>query len=193
MGREGKRLQAELEPGVMEWWEVSADGKTVTTRIRQGLKWSDGQPVTTDDILYYWNDVLNNEDLTPVLPQAFLVRAPVELSVIDQQTFRLDFTTPFGTFPNAIDNFYLQPFYLLRPAHFSKAYHEDYAPEKELQDRMREEGYDLNNWPKYYLDMLGRFYPAGGLISSPVGTEMPNLFPWYPVQVGGGGSSSVGA
>ena len=183
VGREGKRLQAELDPGVMEWWEVSADGKTTTTRIRQGLKWSDGQPVTTDDLLYYWNDVLNNEDLTPMLPQAFLIRAPVALSVIDQNTFRLDFTTSFGTFPNAIDNFYLQPFYLLRPAHFSKQYHRDYAPEKELQDRMREEGYDLNNWSKYYLDMMGRFYPAGGLISSPVGTEVPNLFPWYPVQV----------
>ena len=64
VGREGKRLQAELEPGVMEWWEVNADGKSVTTRIRKGLKWSDGNPVTTADIEYYWNDVLNNEDLT---------------------------------------------------------------------------------------------------------------------------------
>ena len=183
VGREGKRLQAELEPGVMEWWGVSADGKSVTTRIRKGLKWSDGNPVTTADIEYYWNDVLNNEDLTPVLPQAFLVRAPVALNVIDEQTFRLDFTSAFGTFPNAIDNFYLQPFYLLRPAHYAKGFHQDHAPEKELQDRMKAEGYALDNWPKYYLDMQGRFYPAGGLISSPVGTEMPNLFPWYPVAV----------
>ena len=83
---------------------------------------------------------------------------------------------PFGPFPNAIDNFFLEPFYLLRPAHYAKTFHRDHVPEKELQDRMKAEGYALDNWPKYYLDMQGRSYPAGQLIASPVGTEMPNLF-----------------
>jgi ABC-type transport system substrate-binding protein/tRNA A-37 threonylcarbamoyl transferase component Bud32 len=34
--------------------EVSKDGLTVTMRLKPGLKWSDGQPLTSADVLYWW-------------------------------------------------------------------------------------------------------------------------------------------
>ena len=42
----------DLEPALAEKWDVSADGKTVTFTLRDGLVWSDGQPFTGDDYKY---------------------------------------------------------------------------------------------------------------------------------------------
>jgi peptide/nickel transport system substrate-binding protein len=41
------------EPGLAESWEGSEDGKTWTYKLRDGLKWSDGEPLTAEDVA--WN------------------------------------------------------------------------------------------------------------------------------------------
>ncbi len=41
------------EPGLAESWEGSEDGKTWTYKLRDGLKWSDGRPLTAEDVA--WN------------------------------------------------------------------------------------------------------------------------------------------
>lgn len=45
-------------PGLAESWENSEDGLTWTFKIREGMKWSDGEPLTAHDIAYTWNRVL---------------------------------------------------------------------------------------------------------------------------------------
>jgi peptide/nickel transport system substrate-binding protein len=45
-------------PGLAESWQVSDDGLTWTYKIRQGVKWSDGQPVTARDAAYTFNRIL---------------------------------------------------------------------------------------------------------------------------------------
>ena len=42
-------------PGLAESWEVSDDGLTVTYTLRDGLTWSDGEPLTADDVAYTIN------------------------------------------------------------------------------------------------------------------------------------------
>jgi ABC-type transport system substrate-binding protein len=42
-------------PGVAEKWEVSPDGKTYTFHLRDGLKWSNGDPLTADDFVWTWS------------------------------------------------------------------------------------------------------------------------------------------
>src|SRR5882757_11538195 len=59
---------AKIEPKLAESAEPSADLKTWTIKLRKGSKWSDGQPFTADDILFWYNDVLLNKELTPTLP-----------------------------------------------------------------------------------------------------------------------------
>ena len=42
-------------PGLAESWEASADGLTYTYKLRAGLKWSDGEPLTADDVVWTIN------------------------------------------------------------------------------------------------------------------------------------------
>lgn len=50
----------EIEPALAESWTVSPDGKSITYTLRPNLKWSDGHPLTVDDVLFTYNDVLLN-------------------------------------------------------------------------------------------------------------------------------------
>lgn len=53
----------EWEPAMAESWTVSADEKTVTYRLRAGLKWSDGTPLTAKDFVFAANQVYLREDV----------------------------------------------------------------------------------------------------------------------------------
>ncbi len=44
-----------VQPALAESWEVSDDGQTVTYTLREGLQWSDGEPLTADDVAYTIN------------------------------------------------------------------------------------------------------------------------------------------
>jgi peptide/nickel transport system substrate-binding protein len=54
-------LTAKLEPGLAESWQISPDKKRITFTLREGLKWSDGHPLTADDIVFSYQDIYLNE------------------------------------------------------------------------------------------------------------------------------------
>ena len=47
---------------------TSKDDRIFTLQLRKGHKWSDGQPFTTEDFRYFWEDVANNKELSPIGP-----------------------------------------------------------------------------------------------------------------------------
>jgi oligopeptide transport system substrate-binding protein len=49
------------EPNLAESWQISEDGKTYTFKIREGVKWNDGKPLTAGDFEYSWKRILNPE------------------------------------------------------------------------------------------------------------------------------------
>ena len=51
----------ETIPGLAESWETSDDGLTVTYTLREGLLWSDGEPLTADDIAFTVNRAREDE------------------------------------------------------------------------------------------------------------------------------------
>ena len=59
---------AKIEPKIAAGWESSKDFRTWTIKLRQGARWSDGAPFTADDIVFWYQDVLSNRDLTPAIP-----------------------------------------------------------------------------------------------------------------------------
>lgn len=54
-------ITGEVEPALAESWEISEDNKQIVFTLREGLKWSDGQPLTADDVVFTYNDIYFNE------------------------------------------------------------------------------------------------------------------------------------
>lgn len=48
-------------PGLAEKWESNADGTEWTYHIRQGMKWSDNEPITANDVVYTYTQMMQNE------------------------------------------------------------------------------------------------------------------------------------
>ena len=89
--------QLHVQPQMVDTWEVSADGMHYTFRLRQGLKFHDGTPVTAEDAvasLRRWGqkDVLGKQ----------LMRATAQLVAVDNTTLRLDLKEPFALVLDAL-------------------------------------------------------------------------------------------
>ena len=45
-------------PKLAKSYSISTDGKTYTVKLRHGIKWSDGKPITADDVVFTWRDII---------------------------------------------------------------------------------------------------------------------------------------
>ncbi len=50
-----------VEPALAESWKISPDGKQIVYTLKQNLKWSDGQPLTVDDVVFTYNEIVLNK------------------------------------------------------------------------------------------------------------------------------------
>jgi peptide/nickel transport system substrate-binding protein len=84
-------------PGLAEKWDTSSDGKTWTFHMRDGVKWSDGQDLTADDVAFTYNRVLTGEiegtNWSSYLTNVSKVTAP------DPQTVQLTLSQPNAVLP----------------------------------------------------------------------------------------------
>ena len=55
-------------PHIAKGWESNDDFSEWTVLLREGMKWSDGEPLTADDIMFWYNSILGNSELTPSTP-----------------------------------------------------------------------------------------------------------------------------
>src|SRR5258706_4422283 len=55
-------LTQEAGPGLAESWSVAPDRKTWTFKLRQGVRWSNGQPFSADDVVFTWNEIMYNPE-----------------------------------------------------------------------------------------------------------------------------------
>jgi peptide/nickel transport system substrate-binding protein len=94
-------LTSELEPGLAESWEVSKDGKKIVFTLREGLKWSDGQPMTTDDIIFSYEKIYFNDKIPSGLKDTLRVgisREYPKLKKLDSRRIEFSVTEPFAPF-----------------------------------------------------------------------------------------------
>jgi peptide/nickel transport system substrate-binding protein len=86
----------DIGPGLAESWEVDKDSTTFTFHFRKGLRWSDGKPWTTADVLYWWKDLVGNPDY-PMSPPDDVRDGRdqiAEITAVDDTTLRLSFKNP---------------------------------------------------------------------------------------------------
>lgn len=82
-------------PGLVDTWEVNEDASEWTFHFREGLKWSDGTPFTVDDILFWWEDMVNNPDHSEQIPNwALTGGGPMTVTKVDDMTVKFAFAGP---------------------------------------------------------------------------------------------------
>ncbi|MDP8921407.1 MAG: ABC transporter substrate-binding protein [Chloroflexota bacterium] len=143
-----------LVPNIVRGWEVSPDGKTITFQLRRGMKWSDGQPFTADDVMFWYEDMYQNKELTPTpAPQMITTSGPGTVEKVDEHTVRFVFRDPYYAFPvvvagvsplggQAHEGLYARGSYA--PRHYLQQFHPKYTPQAELDRIVAEQGFD--NW-----------------------------------------------
>ena len=122
-------------PNIAESWSVSEDGRTTTIRIRPGIKWSDGHPLTSNDFMFSFNHDWLDPEMQPLTNVA--VRG-AKFVVIDDLNFQIVFPRPNPTFAN------YYAFYASRwvdPMHFFKDYHPAYRDRDELNALVKEKNH----------------------------------------------------
>jgi peptide/nickel transport system substrate-binding protein len=159
-------------PNVAESWKISKDAKVYTFKLREGIRWSDGTPLTTDDVMFWYEDVLLNKELTPTI-STWLTSGgkPCEIEKIDTYQFRVKFAEPNPLFLINICKQGGNAFFL--PKHYMKQFHPKYTTKEKLDAMTKEAGYQF--W--YQL------FDAKGMNSNAwlQNSELPVLYPWRSV------------
>jgi peptide/nickel transport system substrate-binding protein len=157
----------ELEPDILERVEAE-DSRIFTLVIREGHRWSDGQPFTSEDFRYWWEDVANNKRLSPGGPPAALTPGgamPV-FEVLDARRVRYTWPTPNPAFlPNLAG---AQPLFICMPAHYLKRFHERYTDKAALAAAVKAR--KVKDWGALH-ERLSRQY-------RPENPDLPTLDPW---------------
>ncbi len=114
-----------ITPDILESIDVK-DERVFTMKLRKGHRWSDGQPFTSDDFRYFWEDVANNKDLSPTGPPSDLLvngEAP-KVEYPDKQTVRYSWSKPNPDFLPRMAG--ASPLFIFRPAQYLKQFHIKY-------------------------------------------------------------------
>lgn len=130
----------EIWPNLAVRWEVADGGRTYTFWLRRGVRWSDGEPFTADDILFWYEDMLLNQELTPVIPREWRCGdRPVQVEELDDYTIRFRFAEPKGLFLKRLASG-LGYNIVGYAKHYWRQFHPRYAPLEELQAQAQAEG-----------------------------------------------------
>lgn len=114
------------QPDIADWWKFEDNGKTLVLHIREGIKWSDGVPVTADDFIYFWNIRLNPD--IPAYGVSSYMRDPAgkiaTVEKIDDYTVKIHYSVPY---PMAINTFFGE-IVIVEPKHYLIQFDPRYNP-----------------------------------------------------------------
>ena len=128
-----------ITPALAESWSVAPDQKTWTFKLRKGLLWSDGQPLTADDVIFTFNDVIYNPNIVNVTADALTVKGKnFEVSKVDDYTVRIITPFVFAPFLDVIGSASIIPKHVLAQAvqegRFTSVYGINTKPEELVCD-----------------------------------------------------------
>lgn len=162
-------------PALAESFEVSDDITTYTFHIRPGVKWSDGTPFTSDDILFWYENVVMNTPLSPGGSPILKVNGQQgTITKTDDVTFVVTFPSANALFPRYLS---FNGFGILTPKHYMSQFHQDFADPAALESAIAAEG--VTDWTE--------LFEAKNLLHK--NPDRPTLGAWRVVEsISGGGT-----
>ena len=182
----------EVVPHIAAGWSSNDNFTEWTIKLRPGTKWSDGEPLSADDIMFWYNDILNNQELMPG-GTVWMKNADGSLAKVeklDDNTVKWIFQEPNTAFllnlanmdgaDRSIGNL------VVVPAHYMKQFHPAYADQAELAEKVKAAGFDT--WTQLFAveamphlsgkrPSLAAWAPSGTSVSDSVFTIKRN--PYY--------------
>ena len=133
-----------------ETWEIADGGRSVTIGLRKGHKWSDGQPFTSADFEWTWNNITLNKEFTPVFSASWsspATKSPPTMEILDDQHIQFKWDDPnWAHIENQMKGcpWCRNAGFMMGPSHYNKQFHKDFADPTELKRLMDEE--QVDNW-----------------------------------------------
>ncbi len=168
---------AKQMPAVAKSWEFADGNRTLILHLRKGHKWSDGEPFTTDDFLFWYQDVYQNKELVATPFAQFAVNGKQgRLEKVDETTVALKFDEPYpllltimggttsvGVGLNTAGLFYQG---LYAPAHYLKQFLPKYSSQDALDKQAKDAG--AQNWKDFFQTRYQHYLNG----------DLPGLGPW---------------
>jgi len=174
---------SKIMPSLAKDWKLSDDGKTTTITLRKGAKWSDGQPFTANDFMFWFEEIYSNKNIVPTPFFEMKINGkPCTMMKIDEVTIAFVFPEPNYQFPlilagstsigagQATRGAFGTYGGGYAPAHYLKAFLPKFTPQADLDKKAKDAGFD--NW--------------GSLLKSKyswaINPDLPVMTPWRTVS-----------
>lgn len=174
---------ATIRPSLAKAWSVSDDGKTITITLREGARWSDGEPLTADDFLFWFDDIYSNPKIVPTpFPEMQINGKAGVMKKVDDLTVAFEFPEPYSFFVYQLaGSTGIGAGFATRgafqtfgggyaPAHYLKQFLPKYSSEDEVNKKAKAAGFD--DWVLY---LKNRYSWA-------LNPEVPTMTPWTTVS-----------
>lgn len=107
-----------LEPALAQSWEISPDKKRIVFTLRENLRWSDGQPLTSDDVVFSYQEVYLNPKIPSGIQDILRVgqsRTFPQVKALDPRRVEFRIPEPFAPFLRFVGGIPILPAHILRP------------------------------------------------------------------------------
>ena len=159
-------------PEVAKSVDVSDDLTVATITFRSGMKWSDGTPVTTDDVMFWYNDIMLHPDLPNMSNSLKPGGTAIVVEQVDDVTVTFTAAQANPALPIVVARG-VQGF-PLAPRHYLENWHADYN--EDAQALAESEGFDT--WAGAFL-----FHMNGQVGENDFDPDLPVVKPWMLDQV----------
>lgn len=116
-----------IVPNIARSWDWNEDFTRLTFHLRAGHKWSDGEPFTAEDVVFWYNDLILNRNIYETTPSRWLFAGePAIVEAVDETTVVFTFPVPAPGLLNRFAVDYGQPF---QPRHFLGQFMDAHNPD----------------------------------------------------------------
>jgi len=167
------------QPNIAASWTVNDDATEFTFTLRENMKWSDGEPFTTRDIMFWVDHMLKDDDINPT-PPAWAIHGGemLEFEAIDDLTWKVTTVESYGLFIPLMASVIVAGPHTrgdsgdggYAAAHYLEQFHPDFVGLDVANAQAQDAGFD--NWTTYFLN-------RNHLNANP---EAPSMMAWMVTE-----------